>query len=316
MKKLNDIADYVNHLSFDLKAETLIALLQKDFIDSKDILVAFDGQLKRKYSKDISKAKVEEFENGEKVITIHLNRDGIYDSLPEDLFHSFSEESLLRGGEMARDSMKLKNEEKETRSFFQPFENQMLFQLVNLAAKENLLFNNLYTNLLQGLIPGFWKISKDIPTEYADRLIRLIPMAHQIVGDRDLTIQAFEFILQEQVTIDFDSSKTQNSPNDTVVSTGGGLGECKLGIDTYSGDILEVPTRTIRVSIGPVCRLELIHCLEGGWLTSLLECLYSYFLPMELAVDTSMVPGGDHVEFILNEEESNNITYLGYNSVL
>ncbi len=316
MSKLSVIADYVNHLSIDLKAETLIAMLLKDSLDTKDIIIAFDGQLKRKYTKDVSKALLYEFESGEKAITFHLNRDGIYDALPESLFHSFSEEALVRGEEMARDSMKLKNEEKEARSFFEPFESQIFFQLANLASRENSLFNNMYSRLLQGLIPDFWNISREIPLEFADRLIRMIPMAHKIVGDIELTTQAFEFVLNEKVLIEFNSAHGKQNVKNSTTSLGVGLGEGFLGIDTFSGNMPEIFIGNIRISVGPICHLEINQYLKGGWIKTLLDYLCSYFLPMELAVNTIMIPGRDQTEFVLNEAEPEKNSYLGYNSVL
>ncbi len=316
MKNLEDIAKYINSLQVDLKAETLISILSLELLEDKDLLVAFDGQLKRGYSKDIAKARVVEFEGGDRVLSIHLNRDGIYDALPEALFHEFSEESFASGAEMARDSMKLKAEEKEARSFFLPFESQVFLQLSNLAAKENSMFQRMYTRMLQGIVPDFWNISRNIPLEYTDRLVRLIPMAHQIIGHTDLTEGAFEFVLKEEVIIKMISSPLKNESFDKELTSGGGLGECMLGVDMISGDIPEVSRSCAEVSIGPICTLEVSQYIEGGWLKNLLDCLYSYFFPMELEIVTNILPVEGLEGFGLPEDGSDSVTFLGYNTIL
>jgi len=316
LKRLEKIADFVNLLPYDIKAEVLIALLQKDTLERDETLASFNGQLKRKYSKDISMAEVREFENGEKAIVFNLNRDGIYDALPEALFHSFSEEGLMRGEDMARDSVKLKNEEKETRSFFQAFEHQIFSQLVKLADKEDSLFSSIYSSTLQGLIPDFWNISSKIPEDYANRLIRLIPLAHRIVGDIKLTAQALEFILREAVSLKIKYSMSAGGDGVSSESSVVPVGDCRLGLDSFCGGRPEIPLRELEVNIGPLCNLDITHFIKGGWLKTLLDCFFSFFLPMELIPRPDFLRGKSGEGFQPGLEEPGKIAYLGYNSVL
>jgi hypothetical protein len=316
MRNLKNIASYINSLSIDLKAEIMISILRIESLEDMDLLIALDGQLKRRYSKDIAKARVDEFEGGDKAITIHLNRDGIYDALPEALFHEFSEESFVSGDDMARDSMKLKAEEKEARSFFLPFENQIFLQLANLAAKENSMFKRMNSRMLHGIVPDFWNINRNIPLEYTDRLVRLIPMAHQIIGHIDLTVQAFEFVLKEKVEIELASSVLRYDNLDEGPTYGGGLGECMLGVDMISGDIAEVYVSCAEVTIGPIRTLDINHYKEGGWLMNLLDCLSGYFLPMELEVRTKIMPAEGLEGFCLPGDDSDDVSFLDFNTTL
>lgn len=317
MKKFKEIVEYVNSLPVDYKAESIISLLKSDGISEKDILIAFEGQLKRQYSKDISKVSLGEFENGESALTFHLNRDGMYDALPESFFHNFTDGQLVSGEEMARDSMKMKVEEKEIRSFFMPFESQVFFQLANLATKENSVFNNIYSNLLQGLIPNFWNIDHDIPGGYRDRLIMLVPMAHQIIGNIELTQNAFEFILKEVVTIEMISSPIiLETEAQKDLNGSGGLGECMLGIDFISGDMPEISGKKAAVTIGPVCNLDTNKFIDGGWVKVLFESLCNYFFPMDLIVKTSIIPQAGTESFYLSDDDPENVTFMGYNTIL
>ena len=81
--------ELINSLLYDLRAEYLVAGMLAGGITAKEITASFDGVLKRKWSADINFAEIEKYENGEEALNIHLNRSGIYDALPESLFHEF-----------------------------------------------------------------------------------------------------------------------------------------------------------------------------------------------------------------------------------
>jgi hypothetical protein len=201
LSRIEEISQYVNKLSFDLKAEMLVAVLAEQKIDPNEILAAFNGQFKRNWSRDIEGSTAENLETGEEILCLHLNRDGVYDTLPELLFHKNLETENQSAAEMAKDSMRLKAEEKESRLFFQPFENEVFLLGVQVAMKENQLFKNIYTEFLTGIIPDFWRIDNDLPENYINRLKKLLPLVYRITGDLDLTAQCLEFIIKESVKI-------------------------------------------------------------------------------------------------------------------
>jgi len=111
LSRIEEISQYVNKLSFDLKAEMLVAVLAEQKIDRNEILAAFNGQFKRNWSRDIEGSSAENLETGEEILCLHLNRDGVYDTLPELLFHKNLETENQSAAEMAKDSMRLKAEQ-------------------------------------------------------------------------------------------------------------------------------------------------------------------------------------------------------------
>jgi hypothetical protein len=130
MNNLNEIAGSVNGLLYDIKAEVIIADLIENKVNPADIVFIPDGSFKRNYTHDILFAEVRKLNNSQQVVNIHTSRDGLYDSLPEGLFHEQTHERITSGKDMAEDSKKLKLEEKEARNFFLPFENEIFFQRV------------------------------------------------------------------------------------------------------------------------------------------------------------------------------------------
>ncbi len=313
----------INTLLYDLKAEFLIALLLSEGMSQKDIMVVFDGVLKRKWSTDINYSEVEEFENGDETFSIHLNRAGIYDALPEALFHRFSDIRNSTGEDMAKESMRLKAEEKHVRLFFRPFENEIFFRNVFVAMKENRKFQDLYSEFLNGLIPGFWRIDEKIPQKYISKLTRLLPFAHQVTGNYSLTARCIEFVLDEQVRIEFrddevETARMSGHDTDKNDMKGGCLGAGRLGYDMIAGRTASGYIGRLLIHIGPLKNTDPKDFFKGGPADLTLNCIYSYFIPVELDVETRLKAEKKENFFILTDDAGveSEMSYLGYNTAI
>ncbi len=315
MSRLEEISQYINQLLFDLRAELLVAVLAEQRIDLNEVLASLDGQLKRVWSSDIAWSAADSLETGDNKLILHLNRDGIYDVLPEAIFHSSAEDKDKTGQGMAKDSKILKSEEKDARTFFQPFENEIFLQRVQLTMTENRLFKNIHTNFLMGLIPDFWRIDHDLPEDYVSRLKKLLPLAHQITGDSELTAQCLEFILREKVQIE-GTDEDDYSTDQNDYSCSGIMGTCILGVDMICGSIPDFYIKRYICSIGPISSSEAIEYVKDGKMNRFLDCFYGYFIPFELDMETKYIFGRAQSNFILNENIDVQISYLGYNSVI
>jgi len=316
LSRLEEISEYINQLSFDVKAEILVAVLVEHGIDLNDILIAFEGQFKRVWSRDIDWTSVERLETGDQMLSLHLNRDSIYDVLPEAISHSNYEKENQSGKEMAKDSMNLRAEEKEARSFFQPFENEIFLQRVQLAIMENQLFRNIYSELLMGIIPYFWKVHPDLPQDYVTRLKKLIPLVYRITGDFNLTAQCLEYILKEKVIIIISDDENPVNENPEVFHHSGVLGESRLGIDTISGEVANGFVKRLIFSIGPIQNSITDERVKDGSMNRLLKCFYGYFVPYELDIETKYIFKTEQNQLILEDANNNAISYLSYNSVI
>ena len=321
---LQEISDRINSLPFDLRAEYLIAVLLSEGISQNDIMIIFDGILRRKWSTDINYAEPDKFDNGDETLSIHLNRTGIYDGLPEALFHSFSDNRNSTGDDMAKESMKLKAEEKQFRKFFRPFENEIFSRNVKIASRENNKFQILFSDLIDGFIPGFWKIDKRIPKRYMSGLTRLIPFAHQVAGDYNLTAMCLEYILDEKVTVEYrnegsgakEISLSKNKDNDLQ---GGRVGDVKLGYNMIAGCTPSGFTGRLSVIIGPLKNTEPGDFYHGGPAEMAIDAFYSYFIPVELDVETKLQADKKENNFVLFSKEdtgSQGVSYLGYNTII
>jgi hypothetical protein len=315
LSRLDEISEYVNHLSFDLKAEMLVAILAEQRADLAEILSAFDGQLKRVWSRDIAWSTVAHLETGDNMLCFHLNRDGIYDALPEALFHNNSGNEDQSAEEMAKDSMKIRAEEKETRMFFQPFENEIFLQRVQLSMMENKLIRSINAEFLTAVIPYFWKVDNNLPEIYVARLKKILPLVHQVTGDLALTAQCLENIIREKVEVTAsDEHREGITSGDFLFS--GVLGKSTLGVDTISGNQVSDFVNRLIFSIGPINDTETGELVKAGRMDKFLDCFYGYFVPFEYETDTKYIFGTEQSLFVLNDNDDTEFSHLGYNSLI
>lgn len=314
---LEEKSKYINELLIDLRAEYVVFNLQEEGFPRSAIQVAFAGPMKRKWSTDIDRCETESFENGEETLTLHLNRTGFYDALPEALFHQMVDTRHTSADEMAKDSMKLKAEEKSARLFFRIFENEIFMQSVDVVSSENHSLNSLHTDILGSMIPGFWKIDETIPEIYINRLVKFLPAIHKISGDYELTALCLENILDEKVAVtlsDREPGETNNNSQKEMVPAGL-LGSSKLGKNLVLGNEVSGFFGKIIVEIGPLKTLHAMEFFQDGTLKKMLECLYGYFFPVEFDVETKLVSPEEQNVFVLvsESEQSFGKTVLGYN---
>ncbi len=314
MSKLSKIGWYINQLSHDLKAEQLLAFFEEN-INLRDIVVSHEGQLQRVWSKDVAGVTVDNLPNGKDILNVRLNRDGIYDALPEALFHNLTESNCAAGAEMAKESMRLRTEEKESRLFFKPLENEIFLQKLQLADKENRLFERIFTEKLMGLISDFWKLDEKLPKNYITRLARLLPFAHLITGEKNLTRLSLEFIIDEKVELKEYISKDYESMPDSV-HTKGKIGDCKLGADLIVGEYVNGYISSMQFNIGPVKNPMTSQYIKTGSMEKFLKCFYNYFVPVYLDADAQYVLPYEQSLLVLDSDNEMNISYLGYNSVI
>ncbi len=315
MADLDQISQRISNLPFDLKAETIIAALIAGGLDTRMFLAAYEGQLQRNWSDDIASVGVETLETGDKVLLFRLNRDGIYDMLPELLFHNKIDKDCGTASEMARDSMQLRKEEKQSRTFFQPFENAIFAEGVYLALQENQLFTSIFTHGIMGLIPGFWNIPEGLPSGYSGSLVKLIPFASRIVGNLDLTAECLAYILKEKVSVDSLPCHYQTA-QDPLLQDCGILGDSILGVDSVCGSLVNGAIARVLFTIGPIQNPQTDQFLKNGTLDRFLDCFYGFFVPAELDLETSYTFEPSDSLFVLSSGNDRKDTFLGYNSII
>ena len=313
MRDLIEIASSVNHIINDIKAEAVAADIVENGLDPSEIVVIPDGSFTRNYSMDVSYAEVIKSANGQKSLGLHITRDGLYDSLPESVFHDQSHESLTSGHDMAKLSKKQKMEEKEARLFFLPFENEIFTHRVQIELEERKILYQFSENLFNDVYPQFWNLDRSLPKKLVSRFVLILHLANKIVGRLDLTEKCLEVILDEHVKINVTTRKQweKTLPATSVLNTPG-LGSCTLGDDLICGAYVSDTDPVMEFVIGPLKNTAITDYLENGDCSRFLSCFYSYFVPMEMDAVTTVNVSNTQQQFILGDHTSNAI--LGFNA--
>ncbi len=313
MKELADIASSVNHLVNDIRAEVIAADLIENGLNPAEVIIIPDGSFRRKYSTDIVKAEVISSNNGQEILGIHVSRDGLYDTLPEAVFHDQSNKPLTSGHEMARFSKMQKKEEKDARLFLLPFENEIFYHRIQLEMEERKILHRFSENLFDDVYPQFWKLDRTLPKKLVSRMVLILHLATRIAGRLDLTAKCLATILDEKVAINVTTGKNrQEIPEMNSIKDARGLGSCALGHDLICGEYVADSEKVMEFVIGPLENSAVEDYLENGPYTRFLSCFYSYFIPLEVDAVTSIQVSKDQQQFTLNDLASNVI--LGFNA--
>lgn len=315
MEKKSDITQTIRQLSYDFKAEAVVADLMQNGLDSEDFIVIPAGIFKRRYSRDINGTGRVKLKNGTDLAGIYLNRDAIYNNLPEGFFHQSTDhaEDSKNG---AHHSKKLKEEEKAARNFFLPFENEIFTQRINLESEERQILTHFSENLSDDFSPEFWKIDRSIDRKYLAGMVRFMHVSHKIAGNPKLTAQCLEVILQEQV------KATQFKK---CVAVKGKrllgrhkrknlLGSGRLGVDFICGEKFLTTIHAVKFEIGPLQNSSVGDYLKTGKIAAFLKCFFGYFVPAGTVVAIRVLVAADKQGFTLDPAGEGIL--LGYHTAI
>lgn len=271
------VFEEINGLAEGLKTEVILAeLLQNCALVAEDVIIKNQSTFNRSYRNDL--VEVENIDNQFMRFAFHLSRNGIYDLLPEGLFHSPNTEKA--GSSHNTKRKELKNTEQEARKFFSPLENEFFYQKLKIEQNERSLLNSFYS-LEEEFLINFWKIDTQIPKKYLLKLIRLLPNSHQIAGDFELTRLSVEKILGERVVFKkrFQPMRTQNTKEEKKGVI--------LGVDTIlDGDENLFFEPVVEVTIGPVKSEKIDNFIQKNGILQFMELFYDFFIPLEYKVLT------------------------------
>jgi len=300
MKEADDI--FSVFAEFDIRAETLAATLLSYGNDSKEsftleqTILAPVGSIARRAGNDVGKVKKKYFDQ-ETALLIEVNRKGLYDTLPHQLFLRADEEY-----DTPKDRTKAFAQQiKEARKFFLPYEQAMFLPRIEAEKLEQK-----YTEYFPDFINELWGL-QDFSDCLSQRqqflLCYLLPEARRIVGNWDLTGLCLEAMLQKPIDLRFAAPQKLTMPENNLTNE-----SLSLGTDAVLGDSFQDDIPVLEVYIKGVTNQDLPDYLPTGKRRRLLEeLLYSYFIPMDVPVVTHIIVTDDAMDFTLGK------AVLGYN---
>lgn len=181
-----------------LKAEALCAELVANGVSFDSLIIKHSGAFRKSYRNDIEHA--EKSKGSDHEILIEINRDSIYDKLPEGLFHQTRGGSNTNGMTgMVGEYRRYREEERQARKFFQPIEQELFRYAVMIEEEERKLQYGILNGNLDADFYRFWNIDQSLPKKPASVLVLIMPWIREIKSDLKLTAKALSMILGKPV---------------------------------------------------------------------------------------------------------------------
>jgi hypothetical protein len=274
------IETFFNELSgqvYDIRAEVLANHALQNKVHPEDFVVLPDGRFYREYRNDLYAINKIEDAWLHQLLQLRLSRSGLYDLVPEGLFHqSYNNTQSSSAAELAAQSRVDKKKELAARKFFQPIENSLFRQRVLLEQEEENLLAGTNNGLLNDYFFTFWDFPEALNKTSAMLLVLLLPYAHVITGDMKLMQKCLALLLQENVTIEL-----MPPANCAAPGKDNSLGIGELGNDLVCGETFFEDYPCLQYNIGPLQQSKPVdYCTDGGN-DLLLQVFNNYFAPVE-----------------------------------
>jgi len=231
MMTIDTIKDFLRQMPFDIRLEVLLAELTKEDINMDNIVVMNNSLFKRNYHQDIETAGEIEYEpSRKKKLYFVVNRDGIYDHAPQDLFHQPPDLAQNAGREDVIREMKTQEQvEKDTRLFFLPIEQELYRQRVNLALEEADFLSVTGAGGQDHFLRDLWDLPTFLDDASKGKLSLLMPVLHKFAGNIQLIPVLIQFITG------YRAEAFESPPRIHVLPATAELGIERLGIDLLLG---------------------------------------------------------------------------------
>ncbi|RBL92115.1 hypothetical protein [Chitinophaga flava] len=308
---LEDVITHVTNFPYDVRAEVVVGELLDNQVRREEVVVHLQNVFTRSFNKDILHVKLDDSQPYQPYILLSLSRDGLYDRLPEGLFHEFSEQHKIRGTtDMVVRYKRQQQQEQQARRFFQPLENEFFLQRVFLEQREKHLLFDVFGKDADQLFSQFWDIPEGLPGAAANRLVKLLPYMHRIAGNYRMIKLCLQLILEQVVDIREDHTPQAVRTEESVP-----LGEWCLGVDSMAGNVFYTDMPRVTVTIGPLQRQRIYDYLPWQPYGRLLETCYGYLFAADVDIETLLVPEAGEKEVVLSDQHVEE-GIMGYNFFL
>ena len=300
MVNAKDIKNEINSFFVNLKAEVIVSeLLENTELSNEDITIKNISSFTRGYRRDIIDANI----NTKDKLQINLSRNGVYDALPQGLFHSTV--SINSDASYAQMRQKSKKEEADARMLFAPIENEFFLHKVFIEEEEKKLALE-YNSTENSFLLEFWGIKNKVADEYVFLLAKALPLAYKISRSENLISLCLSEILNEKVTI----VKEYIPLNNTIKKE---KEDYSLGINTsLELDKTRVlhPFYYINIELSNIKNKEKYS--ENGIASKLISVFCEYFVPLEIDWEVNITYNQSNINFELNNEN----TFLGLSATI
>jgi hypothetical protein len=305
---LYELCQELNQLSHDFRGEVLVAELLSADLNNDSIVLKNRSIFKRFVERDIYSVSVEETESNNRPerISIELNRDGLYDILPEGVFHAPFNKNERK--DYQEEYKKRLEEETSARLFFSPFETQLNKRLVSLEQKQREFAMNRNAGKNRLLFEYFFGNSVLLNDKQVLKLIYLLPLVHKVRGDVTLIAQVLGLVLNKNVFV----KKYADHVNESLADKSFEI-ENKIGKDFILNTSINYCQWTYRVAINELSASEYDSFILDGSNKKIIDFLTDYLFPANANIIIDLNVKSEEQDFILtlgNKSILNFNTYI------
>ena len=304
-----EIPLHIENITSDIKAEVIAAALVENGIKIDDIVIKPVGIYQRNVRKDVIDIYNKDSgpDNGE-YLFLDVSREGLYDTIPQGVFHQPKITGKKRNTEDLIDEMKLfKKQEEASRLFFLAIEKEYGRARLSEELEERKSILGFSEHYKFDLYLKIWPELRKIDQKYLTLLFQLLPESYKISGNNELISILLEIVCNKPVDVkiieDYRLSFGNNIHNN--------LGSCLLGMDFILGNRYNDFDPHLEINIREIKREELIDFLPNGKIRKVFDLLCEYFFSYSTEINVLLSLQKEEEGVFLSSEEV--VSYLGFN---
>ncbi|WP_010664699.1 hypothetical protein [Marinilabilia salmonicolor] len=314
LKKIGFLQN-INRSGSDFKPEVVAALLVDQGFGYDQFVFLRKGGAKRGFSKDINMVKLKNLGEGfyEKYVEIGVNRRGIYDGLPEGIFHKTTQHNQGKSKQQVLyEFNKHREEEFFARRFFCLFEVECDRTSV-LAHRLELFYDkkNHRRNFVE-IFSDYWPVLSEIPLHKAILFLRMVPFFSSIRNSFGKISDVMSLI----TGVDVEIRIVRKQYRQLIELDNGGLGEIKLGQNFVFKGACDEGLQDIQVMIGPVDANRMPNFLPGGIDCKIVNCLSDNLFSANKHIEVKYKMSTESNRFILGQKGGVSYNFLGINTTM
>ena len=292
----------------DFKASVIAAEVAEAGLDLEKIFFRNQSSFRRRTSRDVEYISWNESEGFPTQLIFDLNREGIYDMLPEALVHS---QTSRDAGQAVKQHNELKAQEKQARDFFSPLENEFAHRGLILDIIERELLKNDNPERNREFFEYFFGNSSMLTDKQVVILMHILPLCHKIRGDVALIGLTISRIIGYPITV---ASKWVSKKIAINNSGRKRANSDVLGIGLTLNDSCSVPVLTYDIAISDVYADSYKAFSERGKHYNVLSFILPYFFPADADVNISLHYTEREEKLMTFGDDA--ICFLGFNAYI
>lgn len=304
----------INSIESDYKSEVIVANLIMHGYDPNQMLLIRKGAMRRGFAKDIEHIEFQFSEHDLRdYLNIYINRESIYDILPEGLFHQPINKSKSKQKDDILDEIKHhRQEEFFARKFFQLFEVEVDRALTDIYLWELGFYRRMSNKNFTNIFLAHWPILKYFNSRQSILFIYILSILHKVRNQHSEVEDIISIILDVPVKISSTKILHKDVDQDSYKSQ---IGIASLGVNFVLGDLFDDGIDDLKVTIGPISAKKMNYFMppnKGGFI---LDKLCDLLLTADAFIVKDFKISPEDSVFILSDDKAIN-SQLGLDTFL